>query len=63
MAIEAVYDSHSVLSSMRNACRCSTKPGELSISDWVFIEAFYALIPVRVFQDGNEVKIYPIFRD
>ncbi|KJV67230.1 hypothetical protein APHNP_0463 [Anaplasma phagocytophilum str. ApNP] len=49
---------------MWDACRCSTKPGELAISDWVFIEAFYALISVRVFQDGNnEVKIYPIFRD
>ncbi|QLL66914.1 hypothetical protein O998_03985 [Anaplasma phagocytophilum str. Norway variant1] len=48
---------------MRNACGCSTKPGELAISDWVFIEAFYALVSVRVFQDGNEVKIYPIFRD
>ncbi|QLL66915.1 hypothetical protein O998_03990 [Anaplasma phagocytophilum str. Norway variant1] len=49
---------------MRNACRCSTKPGELAISDWVVIEAFYALISVQVFQDGNnEVKVYPIFRD
>ncbi|KJV65050.1 hypothetical protein APHNP_0464 [Anaplasma phagocytophilum str. ApNP] len=33
MPIEAAYDSHSVLSSMWDACRCSTKPGELAISD------------------------------
>ncbi|WP_176744274.1 hypothetical protein [Anaplasma phagocytophilum] len=36
---------------------------ELAISDWVVIEAFYALISVRVFQDGNEVAFNAFMED
>ncbi|WP_155369455.1 hypothetical protein [Anaplasma phagocytophilum] len=60
--LKAAYDSHSVLSSVRNARRCSTKHGELAISDWVFIEAFYTLVSVQVFQDGNEVTLMRLWR-
>lgn len=60
--LKAAYYSYSVLSSMWAACRCSTKPGELAISDWVFIEAFYTLVSVQVFQDGNEVTLMRLWR-
>ncbi|KJV63070.1 hypothetical protein EPHNCH_1277 [Anaplasma phagocytophilum str. NCH-1] len=50
------------MSSVRNARRCSTKHGELAISDWVFIEAFYTLVSVQVFQDGNEVTLMRLWR-